>query len=519
MKNEIHYTPLLMKAAHILVAVLAFAFSMPAHGQKKEKLRTLIVIFDGLRPDYVTEKDMPNLYRLAKSGTWATDNHSVFPTVTRVNASSYATGSYPSTHGLMGNSVFFPRVNASRVWNTGEAEEMMAVSEATLGNLLTSVTFGELLQKNGERFMVFSSGSTGQAYLQNHKIAGGAIINPMLILPNAMMPEVVKVLGSPPPYAKPNAQRHQWITNGYLHYGLADDGPAVSAIWYSDPDGTAHAEGIGSPLTMASIRIVDAELGRILSAIREKGLEKKVNIVVSTDHGFVTNVGRDNLTEFLIAEKFKRDKSSEDVVVAGGAIYVKDHDPVLITRIVESLQRQEWVGAVFTAGAKKGDTNGIVKGTLSFETIRWDHERAGDILVDLNWNDDKNAYGYAGASFYKGIAGHGGSSPWEIHIPLIAAGPSFKTKTRSSVPTSNIDIVPTLLKIHGIQIPETMEGRVLNELLAGNMEDRSKNVKKEVIETSTEFDWGTYVLQLERSNYGKHSYVNHTRVLRTQKGM
>ena len=79
--------------------------------------KQLLVIFDGLRPDYVTHEVMPNLYAFGQRGIVFTSHHSVFPTVTRVNTSSISTGSYPERHGLLGNSVFFPR-SIRRVFST-----------------------------------------------------------------------------------------------------------------------------------------------------------------------------------------------------------------------------------------------------------------------------------------------------------------------------------------------------------------------------------------------------------------
>ena len=83
--------------------------------------RHLLIVVDGLRPDYVTADVMPNLTALGKRGVVFTRHHSVYPTVTRVNASSISTGAYPDTHGLMGNSVFFPKVDPAKFLDTPTA--------------------------------------------------------------------------------------------------------------------------------------------------------------------------------------------------------------------------------------------------------------------------------------------------------------------------------------------------------------------------------------------------------------
>src|SRR5688500_7449047 len=82
-----------------------------ASGKDNAAIRTLIVFCDGLRPDYITAENMPNLFAFRKAGGYGIRHHSVFPTVTRVNSSSYSTGSYPAKNGLMGNTVYFPQVN------------------------------------------------------------------------------------------------------------------------------------------------------------------------------------------------------------------------------------------------------------------------------------------------------------------------------------------------------------------------------------------------------------------------
>jgi hypothetical protein len=501
---------LLLFATHVIIA------SPLAQQSSSNETRTLIVFFDGLRPDYITAEAMPNLYAFKQKGSYGKQHHSVFPTVTRVNASSYSTGSYPGTHGLLGNSVYFPEVSKNSSLNTGEYEDLDKIVAATHGKLLTAVSLGEILQSVGKKMMVFSSGSTGQAMMQNHTVSGGAVINPTMILPASFKETVINDLGPAPAASKPNTARHKWVTDALIKYGLAADGPMVSAIWFSDPDGTAHSDGIGSPTAMASIRSVDEQFGRIVKEMEIRGLTPFFNIMISTDHGFVTHIGKEGLSDFLIKQGFKKDKQSDDVVLAGGAIYVKDHDKEVIQKIIRSLQGQEWTGAIFTKGNKPGDMKGSVEGTLSFASIHWDHpDRAADILVDVNWNDTKNSAGYEGASYSGGVAGHGSLSPYEVHIPLIVSGPGFKKGIELDAPTSNVDIVPTLLYLHHIPVPASMDGRVISELLVSPGKNKIEKVKKETITTIAKTEWGTYELQLERSVIGKYIYVDYSKVKRT----
>ena len=155
----------------------------------------MVVFFDGLRPDYITEQNMPDLYAFSKLGCYGKQHHSVFPTVTRVNASSFSSGSYPGTHGLMGNTVYFPKVEKKNVLSTSNYNDLNLITEATHGHLLTAITLGEVLQQAGAKMMVFSSGSTGQAFMQNHTISGGALVNPELILPESFKEKLIAEIG------------------------------------------------------------------------------------------------------------------------------------------------------------------------------------------------------------------------------------------------------------------------------------------------------------------------------------
>jgi glycerophosphoryl diester phosphodiesterase/predicted AlkP superfamily pyrophosphatase or phosphodiesterase len=477
------------------------------------KNKTLIVFFDGLRPDYITEAQMPNLYAFAQKASRGNHHHSVFPTVTRVNSSSYATGSYPGTHGLLGNAIYFPKVSQNKAIGT-TYEDLIKVQESESGELLTAVSMGEVLEAAGEQMMVFSSGTTGQAYLQNHKVGKGAIINQELILPESFKAQVMSDIGPLPKGTGDVYIKHKWIADALLYYGLKNDGPLVSAVWFSDPDGAAHRYGIGSEQAVAAIKYVDGQFGRILDSLDARGLRAHYNILISTDHGFVTHTGKQNLADLLISEGLKKDKESDDLVISEGAIYVKDHDENMVKKIVATLHKADWIGAVFTKPKNKGDMKGWVEGTLSFDAIHYNHPtRSGDILVAPNWNDAKNEKGYPGTDFSGGVAGHGGSSPYEINIALLADGPDFKKASISEIPTSNIDIAPTVLALYSLPIPPKMDGRVLSEHFK-NAKKPTKNVKKETIKTAAKYDWGTYNLSLEMSVLGNYKYFDFTKTER-----
>src|SRR5712691_5638958 len=112
-----------------LLALVAVTLGVAGPNAQQAPPRShLVIVVDGLRPDYVTPAVMPRLFRLGQRGIVFTAHHSVFPTVTRVNASSFVTGAYPETHVLMGNNIYVPSVNATRGLDTGMRDNLESVA-------------------------------------------------------------------------------------------------------------------------------------------------------------------------------------------------------------------------------------------------------------------------------------------------------------------------------------------------------------------------------------------------------
>lgn len=418
--------------------------------------RHLLIVLDGLRPDYVTPELMPNLHALGARGVVFTAHHAVYPTVTRVNAASIATGAYPETHGLMGNAVFFPAVDATRFLSTGERENLLRIEEAEDGRLLTAPTLGERLQGAGMRLLVASAGSSGSSYLLNHTLAGGGIIHYEYALPETLGQAVRERLGAPPPAAAPNRGRNRYAVDAFLEVGLEQVDPAVAILWLSDPDTTAHAHGVGHPASVAALRAVDGEIGRIQEGLRAAGLLHAFNLWVTSDHGFSTHTGAVDLDALLAPFAGELPGGAPRVVAGGGAIHVRDGDAETVTGIVEALQAADRVGAIFTRDAR-------VPGTLAFDAARWDHARSADVLFSPAWTDAENEYGYRGTSASGGVAGHGSASRHDVRNTLIAAGPALRSGIEVALPTSNVDLAPTFLYLLGLTGAPTMAGRPLTE--------------------------------------------------------
>jgi arylsulfatase A-like enzyme len=494
--------------AALVLALAVPGAQVPPHAQ-------LLLVVDGLRPDYVTPDVMPRLSALGARGVVFTAHHSVFPTVTRVNSSSMSTGAYPEAHGLMGNTVFSEKVFPTRGLNTSDSEQLLAMEKAE-GRLLTAPTFGQMLERAGKRFVVFSAGSSGSALLLNHPVYNGAVINSEFVDPPSLATRVEAAVGKGPEEAVPNNVRNKWAVDAYLSLGLGELKSDVTALWFGDPDATAHQKGIGSETTVQALKYVDAEIGRIEDELKSRGLLAGTNIIVASDHGFSTHTATLQLGSVVARFSRNRPDGTPDIVVTEGAINVRGAvDQTRIAAIVADLQKRPEVGAIFTRPIADGSMLGTVPGTLSFNVARWNHPRASEIMISGNWTGERNDAGFPGTTTQAGVAGHGTSSPFDVHNTLIAAGPDFRRQVISSVPTSNVDLAPTLLRLMNLPIPASMTGRVFDEAFVDGPPLDSIKVDH-TTQTARNAD-GSYEVVAHVSTAGGRRYLDFTEVHRHER--
>jgi len=501
------------RAGLVLILVLAVV----PRPQLNPTHRHLLLVLDGLRPDYVTKEVMPNLHALAQRGVTFTDHHAVYPTVTRVNASSISTGAYPERHGILGNSVFFPRLDANRFLDTGQRAELERIQHDQDGVLLTAVTLGEALRANGKTMVAVGSGTSGSVFLLNHTVSGGAVLHTDYALPAHLHQRVLAELGPPPVAGRPNDARNSRAVNAFLKIGLPSVDPAVTMMWLSDPDTTAHALGMGHPTTVEALRRIDREVLNIQDGLRAAGLFDVYNIWVTSDHGFATHTGAPDVRALLKPFAGTLSDGSPRVAYGETAIYVRDGNRQIVRQIVRAVQSTSGIGAIFTRPDRSGSLVGSVEGTLSFDVARGAHARTGDILYSPDWTDAKNAHGMAGTSASNGVAGHGSSSPFEIHNTLIAAGPDIRQAATVNTPSGNVDFAPTFLHMLGVPVPSSMQGRPLVEALRVTVAGQSTpSVRKfqQSVTTSDRTYSQTAFFSVVRVGANEYRYLDYTKVTR-----
>jgi len=133
--------------ATMLAILLHGIFSLPAFGAGKAE-HIVVVVWDGMRPDFITESDTPTLHRLARQGVFFRNHHPVFLSATEVNGTALATGAYPVHSGIMANKEYRPAINPLTPVGTETPQAMRAGDLLTKGHYLSRATIAEILHKN-----------------------------------------------------------------------------------------------------------------------------------------------------------------------------------------------------------------------------------------------------------------------------------------------------------------------------------------------------------------------------------
>jgi hypothetical protein len=159
------------------------------------------------------------------------------------------------------------------------------------------------------------------------------------------------------------------------------------------------------------------------------------------------------------------------VVVAANAgsdyLFVPDGNSDKVRAAVVSLQSRLQFGAIFVS-----DKYGEIAGTLPMSLIKTETSgigRAPDIIISFSYDENVAVAGKSGVSYVSSInrrGDHGSFSPTDTHISLMASGPDFKSGLHDALPTSNVDIAPTIARILQFSMPD-VQGRVLEEALQG----------------------------------------------------
>ncbi len=462
-----------LSAVIFLFAAIGAISAWAGAGEKPRQV--VVVVWDGMRPDFVTEKNTPALYQLARRGVEFEDHHPSYLSLTEGNGTVLWTGVYPERTGVLADTEYRPEIDALVPVHTELPAVVQKGDAVTQGHYVGVPTMVEILRKAGRRTVV--AGSKGVVLLADrgeHSVEKPGIeLFAGQTLPTNLITSITNLQGAFPDLEAEEHSRDDWTTGALINPLWSDGVPELTFLWLNEPDHAQHETGPGSGKSLAAIRKADDNLARVLRALDEKGLRDSTDVMVVSDHGFSTISAMVDLAESLeraglnARRGFTKPPPAGSVMVVGNGasvlIYVIGHDAQVVKKVVDYLQGWKCSGVIFTKKA--------MPGTFTLAQVHEDSPGAPDVLVSLRWTAEKNDAGtpgmvYSDLSQYGAGQGiHASLSRFDMHTMLIAAGPDFRSGTIDHLPTGNMDIAPTVLWLLGVKPPRNLDGRVLTEAL------------------------------------------------------
>jgi hypothetical protein len=411
------------------------------------------MIIDGLRADMVGEEFTPRLAEIVKRSRWFTDQRSVFPSATRVNSASIATGCWPKSHGLAGNAIALDEGDGLKAVSVGPPEFRDRLRRIT-GRTLHRPTLAERLRPHGGA-IIYSNSSAGSAHMQDPDSHGW-----LFHRSGSFAPGMEAITDHRHLDVTFDAAGDAQSTRQFCQVLSRPGDALLHLLWICEPDHSQHTLELGSPdhrNVIADSERCAVQVSEAVDALRAAGDD--VLFVIASDHGQETVDEIIPVSALLVEAGLKEATDSSDVVLAssgmGALIYLSDEASGKRKEIAEWIRDQEWSGMVY-----EGET---------LDEVGQRSDTALAIAFSMAKRDVENRYGIrglghvAGDVFSKsdacGHGQHGGLGPYETNALLSISGGGFGAGI-SDHPSRTIDIAPTVLRHLGVAA-DGMDGEPL----------------------------------------------------------
>jgi predicted AlkP superfamily pyrophosphatase or phosphodiesterase len=221
--------------------------AVACRGERGPAKKVLVIGIDGVRPDILAEVPTPHLDSLIAAGAYRGRVTTQAQTISGPGWSSILTGVWPAKHGVVNND--FSTNNYAAYPDFLTRIEKMKPKLTTFAvvswpPLADRVSGGPLISDSVDSKLVFSGDDVGYVIADSLTVAAGARF-------------------------------------------LRNQNPDAEFVYIGNPDVVAHEKGSLSQEYRASLALADAEVGRLIDAVRERSTYAQEDwlIIVCTDHG------------------------------------------------------------------------------------------------------------------------------------------------------------------------------------------------------------------------------------------
>jgi hypothetical protein len=380
------------------------AWLAAAPGWAETPPSVILISLDGTRPANLAGDDLPTFAALRRRGAWATRLIPVFPTNTFPNHVTLVTGVVPDVHGIVNNDFVDPE--------RGEFHKS-ADPSWLLAEPLWSIAAAHGVV-SASYFWVGSEGPwrSGRG-------------------PRYWMPFDDEV-----PEKKKVRQILAWLAG-------PEPRPRLITAWFHGVDGPSHRTGLETPIVRRTLQAQDAALGMLVAGLDASGAFAHTTLLIVSDHGMAPVYNRIDFAAALHTAGVKG-----EVYGVGGMATVsfeKDGYTQFIDKtlsVARGLGLQAW---------PREETP---------RELRARSRRFGDVVVVAP----------VGLAIQSGrgpkMYGAHGYLPQEASMGalLLAVGRGAPAGADLGELRS-LDVAPTVLRLLGLPVPDTMEGQPIARLV------------------------------------------------------
>src|SRR6266704_4706237 len=210
---------------------IAFEEDLPSDSKN-----VVLIVWDGMRPDMLTEKNCPTLWKLAKDGVVFRNHHSVYPSATNVNGTALVTGAYPGRSGIIANHEYRPAIDNKKIIDVEDPSVVRKGDEISGGKYVALPTIAELVRASGRQTVVATAKTVGllqDRHLDSTRDKNSAALSSGQMRSPEKLSSLVSLLG---PFPTLNfAQKDSWTSKALTDVFWKNGIPAFSLLWLSEP--------------------------------------------------------------------------------------------------------------------------------------------------------------------------------------------------------------------------------------------------------------------------------------------
>ena len=253
-------------AAVLCLAATATAFGTTATTTAKPLAgvkHVVLVGFDGLGAYAWEKSDNPNMKTFAARGALSLKTRSILPSISAPNWASHLMGAGPELHGYTSNARI-PAPPSQVVNENGMFPNIFWLTRKSYPDATTAVLYewGTIHDLIDYKTVSYEKNFPKKT--------------PKDVPHKKLSPEQKKVAGS-----EENLESVAVAAAAYIKANK----PLFTFICFDAIDATGHIIGHDTPSYYATVKKADAAFGKILSAIKEAGMEDSTVIILISDHG------------------------------------------------------------------------------------------------------------------------------------------------------------------------------------------------------------------------------------------